>query len=216
MDEPRLYGIEMVGVIAEEFGVAYTRKQILRALRKRGWTREKLERHAREQDINLRAAFREVMLTFPVETLLFLDETHCDKKTYRRKYDYSRRGTPAWKRLYFNRQPQGSPSVSGIAAISIQGIVEVSVYDYVVDGDVFLWHLEHNVLPLMNPFPDPRSVLIMDNASVHRKALIFALAAACGVIVIFLPPYSYDYNPIELAFKDAKAWMQAHYGLTMT
>ena len=84
-------------------------------------------------------------------------------------------------------------SVSGVAAISIQGIVAVFVYEYVVDEDIFLWTLQHNILPLMNPFPGPRSVLIMDNSYVHKKALIF------------LPPYSYDYNPIELAVKAPKA-----------
>jgi len=101
LDEPRLYLIEMVGVIAEEFSVAYTRKQIQRALRSRGWTRKKLERHAREQDAMLRAIFRETIASYAPETLLFIDETHCDRKTYRRKYGYSRRGTPAWKRLSF-------------------------------------------------------------------------------------------------------------------
>ena len=60
----------------------------------------------------------------------------------------------------------------------------------------------------MNPFPLLRSVLILDNASVHTKQAIYALCAAHGIMVIFLPPYSYDYNPIEKAFHEAKAYMR--------
>jgi len=213
MEEPRLYLVEMVGVIAEKFGVAYNRRQIQRALRNRGWTRKKLERHAREQDLRLRTNFRDVIDRFPPETLVFADETHCDRKTYRRKYGYSARGKPAWKRLFFKKRHRGSPSVSGVANITIQGIMTTTVYDHIVDGDVFLWTLEHDILPMMNAFPGPRSVLIMDNAPVHKKLQIEALAFARGVFIIFLPPYSYDYNPIELAFKDAKAWMQSEFGL---
>jgi len=113
----------------------------------------------------------------------------------------------------FKRRQRGSASISGIASISIQGIVTATVYDNIVDGDVFLWTLEHDILPLMNAYPLPRSVLVMDNAPVHKKLQIQALAALRGIIVVFLPPYSYDFNPIELAFKDAKAWMQGEYGL---
>ena len=41
------------------------------------------------------------------------------------------------------------------------------------------------------------SVIVMDNASFHRKAILIALAAEIGCRVIFLPPYSPDFNPIE-------------------
>ena len=41
------------------------------------------------------------------------------------------------------------------------------------------------------------SVIVMDNASFHRKAVLIALAAEVGCRVIFLPPYSPDLNPIE-------------------
>ena len=41
------------------------------------------------------------------------------------------------------------------------------------------------------------SVIVMDNASFHRKAVLTALATAAGCRVIFLPPYSPDLNPIE-------------------
>jgi putative transposase len=41
------------------------------------------------------------------------------------------------------------------------------------------------------------SVIILDNASFHRKAVLNTLAEEAGCSVIFLPPYSPDFNPIE-------------------
>lgn len=57
----------------------------------------------------------------------------------------------------------------------------------------------------MSAFPLPRSVLILDNASIHDHARVIAACHLHGVRVIFLPPYSYDFNPIEDAFHVAKA-----------
>ena len=52
----------------------------------------------------------------------------------------------------------------------------------------------------------------MDNASVHRKLEIIALCAQFNVLVLFLPPYSYDFNPIEKAFHIAKAYVRRMWG----
>ena len=74
--------------------------------------------------------------------------------------------------------------------------------------------LETSLFPLMNPYPQPRSVLILDNASPHSKVRIEQVCDAVGVIVIWLPPYSYDFNPIELAFKNTKCLLKNRHGLS--
>jgi transposase len=63
----------------------------------------------------------------------------------------------------------------------------------------------------MNAYPAVRSVLILDNASVHLKPDIMHECQLVGVVCLFLPPYSYDLNPIELAFHNAKQWIRANY-----
>ena len=73
--------------------------------------------------------------------------------------------------------------------------------------------LEHDVFPRMNAFPLERSVIVLDNASPHDKHRIYALAQLRGIIVLFLPPYSYDFNPIELAFHSCKEYLRKKYGL---
>ena len=50
------------------------------------------------------------------------------------------------------------------------------------------------------------SVIILDNASFHRKKVLRALAQEAGMSIIFLPPYSPDLNPIEKYW----AWLKKH------
>jgi len=53
-------------------------------------------------------------------------------------------------------------------------------------------------LPVMNPFPGPNSILIMDNASIHKSFKVQEILTTYGVMVIYLPPYSPDFNPVRL------------------
>ena len=94
---------------------------------------------------------------------------------------------------------------------------EARVYDTTVNQiavDVFMDVLETDVLPKMNSFPMPNSVLILDNAPPHQKHCIEAACVASGVLILYLPPYSYDFNPIELMFHLAKRLMRQRYNDT--
>ena len=64
------------------------------------------------------------------------------------------------------------------------------------------------MLPHCSPYPGPRSILILDNASIHKDHRLQQLCNNAGVVLKFLPPYSPDYNPIEATFKDIKAWIK--------
>ncbi len=54
----------------------------------------------------------------------------------------------------------------------------------------------------------PGSVIIMDNASFHRKTTLLKLAADCGCRVIFLPPYAPEFNPIEKFWNWLKRYLR--------
>ena len=68
--------------------------------------------------------------------------------------------------------------------------------------------MEEQVLPYYSPYLGPRSVLILDNAAIHKSAWLQELYKQHGVLLKFLPPYSPDYNPIEATFNDIKAWIK--------
>jgi transposase len=80
-------------------------------------------------------------------------------------------------------------------------------------ADIFEDFILDDLLPLCNPYPGPRSVIIMDNASVHqsRQHRIVDACRRRGVWVRFLPPYSPDFNPIEESFGILKAFIRRHY-----
>jgi hypothetical protein len=116
------------------------------------------------------------------------------------------RGVPAFKRVY-NSQGGGG-GTSSIAAMSIRGIQAVRSFSS-VDADAFMEFLEEDVLGhVTNRFPLPKSVLLLDNATVHEKRRIRDACDQHGVIAVFLPPYSYDFQPIEKAFHMAKMYIR--------
>src|SRR6266404_2031746 len=62
----------------------------------------------------------------------------------------------------------------------------------------------------MNRFPLPNSILVVDNVSIHKVAGIRDIVKEHGSWLLYLPPYSPDLNPIELAFSKIKAWLRAN------
>jgi transposase len=69
-------------------------------------------------------------------------------------------------------------------------------------------------MPLMNPFPAPRSILVMDNAPIHHGGRIEEICAAAGVLLIYLPPYLPDMNPIKKFFLVLKSQLKRQQILT--
>ena len=49
----------------------------------------------------------------------------------------------------------------------------------------------------MTPFPGPRSVIILDNASIHHSVRFTNLIAAAGGIVLYTPPYCWNCTPLD-------------------
>ena len=212
----QLYVKEMKAKIATDFvGAEYSCKQIEAGLERKGYTRKVISRIAAEQNNAERQTFRELVRgrhlggLFSAEEYLFVDETHADVDDARRKYGYAFLGQPAFRRA-FGTHGHGE-SFSSICSFGIQGVRTVGCYEGGVNGDIFLHELEHRIIPTMGKLGEPYSVLVLDNATVHKKTEIEALCEAHGCGVLFLPPYSYDFNPIEYVFHLAKTRLREHY-----
>lgn len=87
--------------------------------------------------------------------------------------------------------------ISVIAYMNTKGILDCSILRGGVDGDAFYTSLQPS-LPY-NGF-NATSVVIMDNASIHHIEEVGKTIQDAGALLIPLPPYSPDYNPIENAF----------------
>ena len=73
---------------------------------------------------------------------------------------------------------------------------------------------ETRILPFLNSYPSPNSVLLLDNASLHhtRRDELEQMVQEVGARIMWLPPYTPTKNPIEWMFKDLKTWLQRNYG----
>lgn len=94
-----------------------------------------------------------------------------------------------------------------MAAIACDGLVAMEATEGHVDGATFLEFCGTSLIPEMTPFDDnlySRSVVIMDNASVHHVAEVSALFADAGILLLFQPAYSPDFNVAEFLFSYVK------------
>jgi hypothetical protein len=102
-----------------------------------------------------------------------------------------------------------STKYSILPALSLDGILHLEVVENAITGDIFHRFIE-DLLPHMNEWPMPNSVLVVDNAAIHKVAGICELVEGHRACLVYLPAYSPDFNPIELAFSSIKAWMRAN------
>ena len=146
--------------------------------------------------------------TAQIIMFIFLDETGSDRRNALRKYGYSFRGMPAVSHKLLIR----GQHLSTIACISMEGILEYKTVQTSVDGDTFYEFVSVQLLPLLMPFNgiNPHSVVVMDNASMHHVEGISGLITEAGALLIYLPPYSPDFNPIEEAFSKVKTHIKTY------
>ena len=79
-----------------------------------------------------------------------------------------------------------------------------------VDSDYFVYWVEHFLCPVLGNYQkgEPRSVVMMDNASTHYSDRVEELIADAGALLIYGPPFSPHINPIELYFGKYKAYIK--------
>ena len=93
-----------------------------------------------------------------------------------------------------------------LPALSIDGVLHLEVVENAVTGADF-YRIVEGLLPCRNEFPLPDSVLVIDNASIHKFDGICKMVEGRGTRLMYLPSYSPDFNSIELAFSTIKQWL---------
>lgn len=142
-----------------------------------------------------RTRFKKKVASLEVERFKFLDESGVNL-SLTRLYG---RAAPDQRVVDNTPQPSG-PQTTTLAVIGLTGITAPLVLPGAVNGSIFYGYIEQCVVPTLKP----GDILFMDNLSAHKVEGIGTLIQACGAHLIYLPPYSPDFNPIELAWSKVK------------
>jgi len=129
------------------------------------------------------------------ERLVFLDESGATTEMTRR---YGR--APSGERVR-EATPAGHWStLTLLGAMGANGMLASMTVESATDGDVFLAYVDQVLCPQLRP----GQVVVMDNLSAHKVPGVRERIEAAGAELLYLPPYSPDFNPIEQCWAKVK------------
>jgi transposase len=136
------------------------------------------------------------MIGFDPEKLVFIDEMGA-KSNMTRRYGRSLRGA----RLV-DRVPHGHwVTTTHICGLRRSGIVAPHSFSGAMNTVRFVEYVRDILCPVLSA----GDIVICDNLSPHKNAEARSLVEATGAMLLFLPPYSPDLNPIEMSFSKLKS-----------
>jgi transposase len=91
-----------------------------------------------------------------------------------------------------------------LGVLGLNGIIAPFVYNGSLNGELFRAYVSEILIPALKN----GDTLILDNLSVHKVKGVLQPLTDKGINIAFLPPYSPDYNPIELAWSKIKAYLR--------
>ena len=132
---------------------------------------------------------------FDPARLVFIDETSANTKMVR-LYGRCVRG----ERLV-DVEPQGHwKTITFVAALRHNKMIAPMVVDGAMTGEMFLAYVERCLVPVLRP----NDIVVMDNCRIHLGVGIRTAIEKSGATLRYLPKYSPDLNPIEMAFTKLK------------
>ena len=147
-----------------------------------------------------RQLWHEHLKDVPIERLVFIDESGA-KTNMTRTRGRAPRGVRVVEAV-----PQGHWSVTTmISAIRTSGPFAAAVVNGATDSDVFRTYVQHVLAPELSA----GDVVILDNLQPHKAAGVREMIAAAGATLLYLPPYSPDYNPIENMWSKVKQHLRS-------
>ena len=223
-EKPWLYQQELVRYLEEEWETYVDRCTISRALKASKISRKRGQRIGPQSE-TLRVAWQAFASQVKAEQLVFIDESLFKLQTMWRSMAYAPIGKPplCLSRSSITYVPIGEPAryqgdmrrgdtYSVLPAYTTEGYLPCTgVKKGWYNTEQIIDWLINELLPLCNEFPRERSIIVLDNVSVHVDPRIVQAIEEKGCMVKYLPPYSPDYNPIELTFSVLKAWMRRYF-----
>lgn len=133
------------------------------------------------------------------ERLVFIDETWVKTNMTRP------RGRSLCGTRLVDKSPHGHwKTTTFVAALRTSGLTAPLVLDGAINGNSFLAYVRQVLVRTLRA----GDVVVMDNLSSHKRAGVREAIEAVGAKLLYLPPYSPDFNPIELAFSKFKGLLR--------
>ncbi|OQD86930.1 hypothetical protein PENSOL_c082G07324 [Penicillium solitum] len=206
LEKPDLYLHEMQIFFLDEFEASVPKSTISDALRRTGWSKKTARQKAKERNADLRDDYCHLVSEFCSYHLVYVDESGCDKRIGFRRTGWSPFGTTPVQVSKFHRDQR----YQILPAYTQDGILLSRVFQGSTDALLFEDFIGE-LLEHCGKYPEPKSVIIMDNASFHHTERIEQMCLDKGVKLVYLPPYSPDLNPIEEFFAELKAFIRRHW-----
>ena len=143
-----------------------------------------------------REAWFAAQIDLDPDKLVFIDETGANTKMTRLR-GRAARGERCRAPVPFGHWN----TTTFIAGLRLGGISAPMLLEGPMDGEHFLAYIEQVLVPTLTV----GDTVIMDNLSSHKMAGVRFAIEAAGARLLYLPPYSPDFNPIEMAFSKLKA-----------
>lgn len=143
-----------------------------------------------------REAWFEHQTDLDLEHLIFIDESGLSTKMAR-----LRGWAPKGKRCRAAIPHGHWKTITFVGGLTLSGFVAPMLLDGPMDGECFLAWAEQMLAPTLRP----GDVVVMDNLPAHKVAGVREAIEAKGAKLLYLPPYSPDFNPIENGFAKLKA-----------
>jgi transposase len=164
---------------------------------------QKKTAHAAEQErpdvLKRRQDWFDSQTDLDPERLVFIDETWASTNMAR-----THGRCPRGMRLRM-AVPHGHwKTTTLVAGLGVRGVVAPWVLDGPINGDAFATYVRKVLVPELKQ----GDVVMMDNLSSHKRPEVRAAIEAAGARILYLPPYSPDFNPIEKAFAKLKALLR--------
>jgi transposase len=134
------------------------------------------------------------------QQLVFIDETGAHTKLAR-LYGRAFRGQRLVAKIPYGHWK----TTTFVGALRVAGITAPLVVDGPMNGAIFRAYVEQQLVTTLRP----GDTVIMDNLAAHKVAGVREAIEAADARLVYLPPYSPDLNPIELAFAKLKALLRS-------
>ena len=184
---------------AEHYGQQLSEATMWRAIRRLGWTHKKSHWQPASATRRHATAWREAAAQLDPEQFVFVDESGTNI-SLTRLYGWA----PHDQRATGSVPRNHGKNTTLVAALAPDGLHVPWLIEGAMDTATFAWYITEQLAPTLRP----GQIVVLDNLSVHKAARIRQALEARGCQLLFLPPYSPDFTPIEQAFSKIKALLR--------